>query len=247
MISVICHPRITSQGLLGRTAAVLAHEHQRYEHALEDLTDEHAGEHIDPVEPVAPAELTVAVVLRALGGPTTDSRTTAAAFLAGRCMTDDRAVETALDGAVADVVSSINASERLGPHAHTYVEAVMALGLRSDTARAIELLTAQLTHPEFRSAADSRAAGYLAQLGSPVGYPVLLEDLHQTGSAFVRLRALEDLMPFVPHEGARVGATVVNVAGELRRAAADEASVAEQARRVAAALGIALGAGRVTR
>ena len=242
MSTAICRIRLDVHGLSGRTRAVLDREAQRYEAAVEQLQGDDPDEHIDPADEEAEAApLSADVLLDALGGPAADGRTTVAAFVAGRCTTDDQTVDATIRTAVDALVSSVDRSERLGPLAHTFVEAVMSLALLGEPDTAVELFTAQLSDPESRSVADSRAAGYLAQLGVATGYPVLLEDLHQSRSAMVRMRSLEDLLPFAAFVGVQVDGTVVDVAAELRLAAEDDPSVAGQAQRVAAMLGIDLG------
>lgn len=241
MSDATCRIRLDAQGLPGRTAGVLEREAQRYAVAVEDLQGADPDLHIDPNgDPSEPSPLTADMLLEALAGPADDRRTTAAAFVAGRCTTGDETIDARIRDAVDALVSSIDRSERLGPLARTFVEAVMSLALLGQAELAVELFTAQLSDPESRSVGDARAAGYLAQLGVVAGYPVLLEDLHQTGSAMVRMRSLEELMAFVPFDGEHVDGAVVDVTAELRRAAGDDDSVAGQAHRIAAMLGIDL-------
>jgi hypothetical protein len=240
MSTATCRIRLESDGLRGRTQAVMNRERERFEQAVEDVHGVDPDVHIDPIEPEMGPPLPVDVLLESLAGPTGDRRTAAAAFVAGRCTTDDVKLDDNIRDAVAALVSSIDRSERLGPNARTFVEAVMAIGLLGEPDKAIELFSAQLANAEFRSVADSRAAGYLAQFGDPAGYPVLLDDLHQTGSAQVRMQALEDLLAFAPYNGELVGEAVIDVNGELRRAINDDPSVAGQARHLATHLGLNL-------
>lgn len=148
----------------------------------------------------------------------------AAAFVAGRCTTNDAESDRIIASALDEVVASVDTSQRLGRKARLYVEAVMSaalLGADDDARRRFE---AMLGDDSRSSTADHLAAGYLAQLGDPMGYPALVQDLHDRDSSHVRGLAIDQLLAFVPYDGAKVGKSKVDVVSELRQALRDKDS-----------------------
>lgn len=213
----------------GRTAIFVERDRSRYPSMAADLAQNHtAGNMFLEIDPQQEStdeepELLDDQVIEFLDAEH-PSQAAPAAFVAGRCTTGDAAADADIKTAVIALVDSVDITERLGRRARAYVEGVMAIALLGDLDDATSRLTAQLTHPEFRSVADYLAAGYLAQMGYPTGYELLVEDLHDRDSEHVRLLALEQLTTFLPYDGQQVGKATVDVRGELRRALRDKDS-----------------------
>ncbi|UZN03747.1 HEAT repeat domain-containing protein [Cellulomonas sp. S1-8] len=109
------------------------------------------------------------------------------------------------------------------------VDAAYALARQGDLA-AVAALQDALERPVGPYLSPLTAAGYLAQLGDPVGYPLVRDALGDVDRA-VNMLACKQLLFFLPLDGRTGGATTVDAAALFTRAFADpDPDIGEQAR-----------------
>lgn len=222
-----CRENVPESIWPGRTVALVERERRYYPEAVSDVVTDNVTRgrvvEIDPQNRKGTPELLDDQLIAVLSDET-PLRAAAAAFVAGRCTTDDAEADAAIVAGVVALVAGVDTSQRLGRRARPYVEALMAMALLGRVDEARSRLEAIFAEPSRRSVADHLAAGYLAQIGSPLGYPALLEDLHDRDSAQVREFAVDQLIAFLPYDGQRVGDATVDIRGELRKALRDKDS-----------------------
>lgn len=204
----VCRPHITDAGLPCRGPLLLARDRGLYPDMVAALQGPGRGRG----ERREPAEATVEAVAGALASPE-PAVARAGAFVAGRSRAEDDDADRHLTELVTDLVQRSDPA-RLRSDALPYVEAAMAVALRGDAAVARRALL-PLVEPEgHRSMADWLAAFYLAQMGDPSGWPVLLDLLEGT-DGFSRLMAARHLVGFVPFDGQVVDGRPVDVVARL--------------------------------
>jgi HEAT repeat protein len=109
------------------------------------------------------------------------------------------------------------------------VEAAYSLARQGDQG-AVESLLQALQRPVGAYLSPLTAAGYLAQLGDPSGYPVVRDSLGSDLRA-VNMLACKQLLFFLPLDGQNVGSHQVDAVSLFTRAFADpDPDIGEQAR-----------------
>ncbi len=207
MPDLSCRPDIDDAGLPGRTPAMVQRDERMYPMRVDQIAG--AGRHEpDPSATLAHADL--------LAGLASDSTVPAigAAFVAGRCTTDDASGDSRTSAALAALVDSFNPAS-LRNRANVYVEAVMSTALLGAVDDAHQRLLDLVTVPDNASIAGYLAAGYLAQFGDASGYPLLRSDLDDRSNPHGRNVALRQLVAFCAVDGQKVGSIVVDVRRDL--------------------------------
>ena len=115
-----------------------------------------------------------------------------AAFLIGRCRTQDAAIDSALTRRLEDILDS-------RPEGDVAIEAAMSLALRGKGERGRRTLRSLLNSP-CPLGDQYKAAFYLAQMGDPSGYGTLIKTLVSEIPHY-RLMALRHAIAFLPYEG----------------------------------------------
>ena len=239
MTGRVCQLHLPALGLPARTAVLVERDRRRYEFEAEIVAGADPLLHIDPPADAPRVLMDDRLVEVLRSAPTDDGSAAAAAFVAGRCTAGDEEADAAIVEALRWALGTVDTSKALGSTAGLFVEAVMSLALHGDVERAVELFTTQLTHPTRRSMADSLMAGYLAQLGNTVGYPILVEELHDPDSGQLRRNAVEQLVAFVAYDGQAAGDTVIDVNRALDEASRDPSrAVVQQVELVRIELGL---------
>lgn len=217
MSAHICDERQVDPGWPHRTSILIARDHRLYPAMVGNLLDAEPSEDSDEPPPLVHDALLHALTIDDI------IQSGAAAFVAGRCTTkddtDDKATEAALDALIAGFDP-----KRLRSRATVYMEAVMSSALLGHADRARELLTTQVTDPGHTSIGEYLGAFYLAQLGSPAGYPRLHADLHDKDDAHARIMAVRHLLAFVPFDGQTVAKLTIDVTGEFLKRLRDRDS-----------------------
>lgn len=135
----------------------------------------------------------------------------AAAFIAGRCETDDD--DDRLRGRLRTICADYDVTTA-GERSLLVTESAMSLALLGDVDRATAVLGPMVELDGPRSTTDWLAAYYLAQLGDVAGYPLIVRLLdHDLGH--YRVLAARQLAGFCPHDGERVGELTIDVVGRL--------------------------------
>jgi HEAT repeat protein len=137
----------------------------------------------------------------------------AAAFLAGRCQPDASEDQERLTTLLRDLLDSLPA-DKLGIMSSTYMETAMSLALRGDPDTALRALRSLVADFASSTRDNHLAAFYLAQLGDPSGYPIMLESL-RSSNEHTRLMAARRLIGFKPYDGKSVQGKVVDIRAEL--------------------------------
>ncbi len=115
------------------------------------------------------------------------------------------------------------------PNDAVQVEAAYSLARQGDQG-AVVILQEALQRPVGGYLSPLTAAGYLAQLGDPSGYPVVGEGLESDLRA-VKMLACKQLLFFLPFDGQNVGSNRVDATALFTRAFADpDPDIGEQAR-----------------
>ena len=207
-----CRRHIPDLGSVGRGPLVLAHEEGLFRAYATLLTGGEADSEADD-EPDSEAPLTMQALEDAFGDHDDVVAFNAACFLAGRCEPDEAADSARLTSLVADVVSSGDPS-RLRSDAVAYVEAAMSMVLRGESDAGRTALSAVGSGNGADSMADWLAAGYLAELGDPSGYGLVVR-LLENSDPLTRLQAARHIALFLPFDGKTVGGEVVDVLARL--------------------------------
>jgi hypothetical protein len=136
-----------------------------------------------------------------------------AAFLAGRCQPDAPELQDKLTALLHDLVDSLPVDD-LEIMDTAYIEAAMSLALRGEPEAARRALMPLVTTYASTTPESYLAAFYLAQLGEPSGYPVMLEAL-RSENEHNRLMAVRRLIGFKPYDGQTVQGKAVDIRAEL--------------------------------
>lgn len=198
-----CRRHIPDLGCVGRGPLVLAREEGSFRAYATLLT---GG------EPDSEAPLTMQALEDAFGDDDVVALN-AACFLAGRCEPDEAADSARLTSLVANIVASGDPA-RLRSDAVAYVEAAMSLVLRGESDAGHTALSAVGSGDGANSMADWLAAGYLAELGDPSGYGLVVR-LLENSDPLTRLQAARHIALFLPFDGQTVGGEVVDVRARL--------------------------------
>lgn len=219
-----CRPDITDRGYPTRTALVLRREENLFRAEAEELVSgggEPGAATVDG-EPTEGDEPTISLgrveeVLKA-GDPTLAPQ---AAFLAGRCAYPDDATRDRLAVGLRALLAGPGDTD-LGSRALAHVEAAMSLALAGH--KEARSILSDVVSAAPSSMADWLAAAYLAELGDPMGWPVLVGLL--TGDdGFTRLMAARHIAMWLPYDGQEVGGVPVDVRGRLLERAEDTDSL----------------------
>jgi hypothetical protein len=201
-----CEPRISDAGFPHRTVAILERERNLYPLMAALLT----GGGKD--EPAEPSTVTTRMIERAF--TTRDGGALrAAAYFAGRCRPAGAANTGRLTLLLRSFIASLQPTD-LGPWEVEYIESAMSLALRGDAEAGLSALAVALPVDHQGTGFAYLAAFYLAQLGDPSRYPVILRSL-RSDNEHTRLMAVRHLVAFQPYDGQDVGGTVVDIRTEL--------------------------------
>ena len=136
-----------------------------------------------------------------------------AAFIAGRCATDDRAD---IDGFGEHLRTIAGRYDAADPDETSLLvtECAMSLALLGEADASRVLLRTMVSDENRRSTTDAIAAYYLVQLGDVCGYPLITSLLrHELGH--YRVLGARQLAGFIPHDGEHVDGEVIDVVGRL--------------------------------
>ena len=136
-----------------------------------------------------------------------------AAFLAGRSDTGEPTDDAWFTQLLHEFIGTLDPGN-LRSASPAYAEAAMSLGLLGETDTARRLLLPLVAGDGTQSTRGYLAAFYLAQLGDPSGYPVMVTALHDD-SQHTRLMATRYLIAFVPYDGVDIGGLTVDVRARL--------------------------------
>jgi hypothetical protein len=184
-----CTPRLDDGGLPQRTPAIVARERSIYELSTGTL----GGGKGSPQ-----ARVTTGDLHRAWSGGRAPRF--AVAFLIGRC----RAADAAADARLTALVEAGLAD----PGAAVRVESAMALVLRGQRERG-ETALKEIAATNDRFSDDYKAAYYLAQLGDPAGYPVVVASI-RGDLAHYRLMAARHVIAWQPYDGQEIAGHAVD-------------------------------------
>ncbi len=146
----------------------------------------------------------------------------AAAFLAGRCQPEAPELQGKLTALLDKFLKSLPV-DNLDIMAASYIEAAMSLALRGEPDEARIALIPLITNYASSTTRSYLAAFYLAQLGDPSGYAVMLEALRDPNE-HTRLMAVRHLIGFKPYDGRTVQGKVVDIRVELVQSLKDQLS-----------------------
>lgn len=210
----VCRRHIPDLGYVGRGPLVIAREEGLFTAFASLLTDSDADPDSEPDgDPDSEAPLTMQTLEDAFGDNDDVVAFNAACFLAGRCEPDEAADSARLTSLVANIVAPGDPA-RLRSDAVAYVEAAMSLVLRGESDAGHTALRAVGSGDGANSMADWLAAGYLAELGDPSGYGLVVR-LIEKSDPLTRLQAARHIALFLPFDGQTVGGEVVDVRGRL--------------------------------
>lgn len=190
----LCETKIDDAGLPYRTEQLLNRERRSFVGQVVLLFTAAKGE-------IEPPPLTAAALDQALGSDQ-PGRARAAAFLIGRC----RAIDPEVDRFLLQRLCEL--SDRALP-SEVAIEVGMSLVLRGRAQVGRKLLHANLHRPGPIDNAYL-AAFYLAQIGDPSGYGVLVRTLASEIPHY-RLMALRHALGFLPYDGQSVDGMTVDV------------------------------------
>jgi hypothetical protein len=190
----LCKMNLVSAGLPHRTELLLAREQQAFPSMVTSMFTLGKGE-------ITPPPLSAEALDQGLASKE-PARAYTAAFLIGRCRTRNTAVDSALTRRLEEFLEGT-------PEPDVAIEAAMSLALRGNVERGRHTLRALLNSPDPLGD-QYKAAFYLAQMGDPSGYGVLVKTLHNNIPHY-RLMALRHAIAFMPYDGQKVNDVKVDV------------------------------------
>jgi HEAT repeat protein len=205
----VCQPHITEAGFPQRTPEILNREKNIYPLMIDRLQGQGRRSEKGP-----PAEKSLTMeMLEAAFDNRKDTSRPAAAFLAGRCQPEAPEDQEKLGVLLQNLLNSLPL-EKLGVRSLDYIEAAMSLALRGKKDTGREALLPLIGQYASKILEPYLAAFYLAQMGDPSGYPVMVDCL-QSDNEHIRLMTARQLIGFKPYNGQTVGGKVVDIEGEL--------------------------------
>ncbi len=196
--------KITDAGFPHRSEPLLARERRSFDSMVAFLFG--AGKGDAPPQP-----LTAEALIQGLDAAE-PGRAYTAAFLIGRCVARDPAVDRSLSQRLAEIASR-------APEPEVAIEAGMSLVLRGRIGRGREILQDAL-RASGPLGNQYKAAFYLAEMGDPSGYGALVRTLRGEIPHY-RLMALRHALAFAPYDGRRVDGLLVDVRALLVERLAD--------------------------
>jgi HEAT repeat protein len=214
--SNICQPNIVSAGLPMRSEVILAREKNIFPMIVAGLQGNRKG------IPVNGIKLTVEILEQSFKSE--DSLILSnAAFLAGRCHSNTTGFQDNVKKLLHQLISSISRSS-LDIMDSTYIQAVMSLALLGEAEKAhrllLEIIDENITEGYL-------AAFYLAQLGDPSGYPLILKNLSSSNEHY-RLMASRHLIGFKPYKNQIIQGKTIDIVRELLQRLKDKSTYVRQ-------------------
>lgn len=213
--SPMSQPRFEKSGLPYRTEIILKRERNLYPLMVDRLVGRLSKEQEVPGTRGLTLDELVSAIHRRDG-----LTLPAAAFIAGRFPTEDPAERQRLIDALGDVLASL-VVEELDIMDRSYIQAAMSLALLGELEAGRRALQPLVGHHAGSTDESYLAAFYLAQMGDPSGYPVMLKAL-EGDDEHVRLMALRHLVGFQPYDGQQVAGKTVDVEAELIKRIRDD-------------------------
>jgi len=194
----LCKMHLQSAGLSQRSEPLLKREQQAFSGMVKSLFTLSKAETGSP-------PLTSKILINALTSKA-PGRAYTAAFITGRCQTQDTGADNVLTQALEKVIEEVAEPD-------VVIEAAMSLALRGNIEHSKQTLLARLNSPNPLGD-QYKAAFYLAQMGDPSGYGVLVKTL-RSDIPHYRLMAVRHAIAFVPYEAQKINNIKVDVRGLL--------------------------------
>jgi hypothetical protein len=215
----ICRLNINDAGLPFRIDVILQREKNMFPMMVTGLQGNRKG------MPAKNPELTIGMIERAFESQNILIMANAA-FLAGRCQADIPGFHDRMVGLLKKLLDSISEDD-LDVKAPAYIQSAMSLALLGETEIARQALTPLVKEKAAMISESYLAAYYLAQMGDPSGYPVILKSLSGNNEHF-RLMAMRYLVGFKPYQGQTIQGKTVDILNELIQRLNDKSDYVRQ-------------------